>query len=160
MFNVVLVEPEIPSNTGNIGRLCVATKSTLHLVKPLGFELSDKQLKRAGLDYWSHLHYQQYENYEQWVGSHKNWIENKRCFFFSTKAKKELYSASFKEGDFFIFGSETCGLNTTVLEQNADSCFRIPMSSSARSLNLSNAVSIVVYEALRQVLSESPSPHI
>ena len=151
MFQIVLVQPEIPSNTGNIGRLCVATKSHLHLVGPLGFSLDNKYLKRAGLDYWPYLNYTVHSDYSQWFSACS---KKGRCFFFSTKARKNLYSIAFKEQDFLVFGPETRGLSDQILEKHSDNCFRIPMPGSVRSLNLSNAVSIVVYEALRQVQLE------
>jgi len=146
MFNVVLVRPEIPSNTGNIGRLCVATNSTLHLVEPLGFSLNDKYLKRAGLDYWKNLNVKVHSSYLEW----KKKTHSCSCFFFSTKASKLFYDFKFTEGDFFIFGSETKGLDSQILKENEERCFKIPMPGKVRSLNLSNAVSIVVYEAFRQ----------
>lgn len=157
MFNVVLVRPEIPSNTGNIGRLCVATHSRLHLVGPLGFDLSDKQLKRAGLDYWPELKYQTYENFNNWNVWYAKQPSSGQCYFFSTKSKNHIYDHEFKRNDFFIFGSETKGLDSSILEKNIDQSFRIPMFASVRSLNLSNAVSIVVYEAMRQTLLKEGS---
>ena len=146
MFNVVLVCPEIPSNTGNIGRLCAAANSTLHLVGPLGFSLDDKYLKRAGLDYWNHLNLETYSNYLDWQKS----VQSGNSFFFSAKAQKNFYDFQFKRGDFFVFGSETKGLGFEILKENQERCFKIPMPGQVRSLNLSNAVSIVVYEAFRQ----------
>ena len=146
-FKVVLVEPEIPSNTGNIGRTCVATSSILHLVKPLGFEISDKQLRRAGLDYWTHLNYKIYENWTDWQT--ENPI-NKRVWFLSTKAKQSLYDVDIHLGDTFVFGKETKGLDENLLFQYEKQALKIPFSGPVRSLNLANAVSITLFEALRQ----------
>ena len=148
MFHIVLVQPEIPSNTGNIGRLCVATNSHLHLTGPLGFSLDDKYLKRAGLDYWPYLDYTVHFDYDHWFSARP---KNSRFFFFSTKAHQNLYGMTFKKQDFLVFGPETRGLSAQILKEHSDKCFRIPMPGAVRSLNLSNAVSIVVYEALRQV---------
>lgn len=153
LFNIVLVQPEIPSNTGNIGRLCVATNSKLHLVGPLSFDLSDKYLKRAGLDYWKHLNYEVYDNFKIWEQKHiQRKPSSSRFYFFSTKVKPCLYQQKFNKMDYFIFGSETKGLKKEIIDQYSSHCFRIPMSDSVRSLNLSNAVSVVVYEAIRQSL--------
>ena len=115
-----------------------------------GFSLDDKYLKRAGLDYWPYLNYTVHSDYNHWLSAYP---KNSRCFFFSTKARKNLYSIAFKEQDFLVFGPETRGLSASILKKHSDKCFRIPMPGSVRSLNLSNAVSIVVYEALRQVHS-------
>ena len=146
MFNIVLVEPEIPANTGNISRTCAVTGASLHLIKPLGFDISDRQLKRAGLDYWQYLDITVYENLAEFF--EKN--EGGRFFFCTTKAKKSYADIEYKDGDFFIFGKETKGLPEELLAENMESCIRIPMLPTLRSLNLSNSVAIVVYEALRQ----------
>ncbi len=146
MFNIVLVEPEIPQNTGNIARTCAATGCTLHLVKPLGFELSDKYLKRAGLDYWHLVDVRVYENFAQL----RALFPQAAFYFFSTKAQKRYDDASYAPGDFLVFGRETRGLDEELLLENRESCVRIPMISDARSLNLSNSAAIAVYEALRQ----------
>lgn len=147
MLHVVLVEPEIPQNTGNIARTCAATGSVLHLVGPLGFSIDDKHLKRAGLDYWSLLDVRYYESYAEF--EEKN--QNKHMFFLTTKAKRCYTDADFREGDcYLVFGKETAGLPMSLLEAHWDNCIRIPMVDDARSLNLSNSVAIVVYEALRQ----------
>ena len=146
MFNIVLVEPEIPANTGNISRTCAVTGASLHLIKPLGFDISDRQLKRAGLDYWQYLDITVYENLNEFF--EKN--AGGRFFFCTTKAKKSYADIEYKDGDFFIFGKETKGLPEELLAENMDSCIRIPMLATLRSLNLSNSVAIVVYEALRQ----------
>ena len=147
LFNVVLVEPEIPSNTGNIGRSCVGLNSKLHLVKPLSFDLSDKRLKRAGLDYWPHLSYQVHESYEEFWNLQKP----ESFFFFSTKAKNDLYDVQFKKGSYLIFGKETKGLNEALLSEYPKQAIKIPMLGSIRSFNLANAVSMVLTEAYRQI---------
>jgi len=146
MFNVVLVEPEIPPNTGNIGRLCLATQSTLHLVKPLGFSLDDRQLKRAGLDYWDEVNARLWNSFDdlQRVQS-----SEARYFFLTTKAKRAYYDATFRKDDFLVFGRETKGLPEALLAANIDNCITIPMHGT-RSLNLATAVAIVLFEALRQ----------
>ena len=146
-LNIVLVEPEIPQNTGNIVRTCAATGSVLHLVRPLGFDTSDKYLKRAGLDYWylTEIHY--YDSIEEVMEKHYNGIN---FYFLSTKAKLRHSDAKFSDGDFLVFGKETKGLPEPLLEKYYDHTLRIPMISDARSLNLSNSVAIALYEALRQ----------
>ncbi len=146
MFNIVLVEPEIPQNTGNIARTCAATGCDLHLVKPLGFEISDKYLKRAGLDYWHLVHVHIYENLEELFAKYPNG----RFYYFTTKARKRHSDAEYKAGDFLVFGKETKGLDEELLLSHPDECVRIPMIGEARSLNLSNAAAVAVYEALRQ----------
>ena len=146
MFNIVLVEPEIPQNTGNIARTCAATGSKLHIVKPMGFAIDDKKLKRAGLDYWHLLGVKYYENLDDFFSQNKG-----GRFFYSTTKGINIYSdAEFKDGDYILFGKETKGLPEELLKKNKDFCIRIPMIDEARSLNLSNSVAIVVYEALRQ----------
>jgi tRNA (cytidine/uridine-2'-O-)-methyltransferase len=145
-FHIVLVEPEIPGNTGNISRLCAATGCHLHLVRPLGFTIDDKTLKRAGLDYWHLLT----------VSYHDNFVELQqlyptgRFFCHTTKTDKFHSAVAFQPGDFLVFGKETAGLPATILNQYPDRCVRLPMIEGARSLNLSNAVAVSVYEALRQ----------
>lgn len=146
MFNIVLVEPEIPQNTGNIARTCAATGCRLHLIKPLGFEISDKYLKRAGLDYWSLVEINVYENFGELCAKYPQ----ARFHFYTTKARKRHTDDSYREGDFLVFGKETRGLDEELLLAHPDECVRIPMISEARSLNLSNAAAIAVYEALRQ----------
>ena len=146
-FNIVLVEPEIPQNTGNIARTCSATGSTLHLVRPLGFEITDKQLKRAGLDYWHLLDIRYYYSIEELI---EKFYDGTNFYFFSTKGKKIYSDAQYKDGDFLVFGKETHGLNELLLEKYYDKTVRVPMISEARSLNLSNTVALAVYEALRQ----------
>lgn len=145
-LNIVLVEPEIPQNTGNIARTCAATGSTLHLVRPLGFDVSDRQLKRAGLDYWHLVDVRYYDSVDEVL----NFFDGSNFYFLSTKGKIIYSSAHFKEGDYLVFGKETHGLNELLLEKFYDRTLRIPMIDEARSLNLSNSVALTVYEALRQ----------
>ncbi len=155
-MHVVLVEPQIPPNTGNIARLCAATKLPLHLVGSLGFRITDSQVKRAGLDYWEYVQIERHGSLEQFLKG----VQSTRLFFFSTKGKRAYVQARFQEGDFLVFGCETKGLPAWVLERYSDRVWRIPIRHpEVRSLNLSNAVSIVVYEALRQTgrLSDSES---
>ena len=146
-FNVVLVEPEIPPNTGTIARLCGATDTVLHLVKPLGFSTDDKHLKRAGLDYWQHVKIVYWENFDDFLNAQ----DEKKLYFFTKKTGKPYTYAQFKPGDFLILGKETKGLPEEVLRLYIDRCYTIPMSNPGiRSLNLANAAAIVHYEALRQ----------
>jgi len=147
MFNIVLVEPEIPQNTGNIARTCAATGSKLHIIKPMGFEIDDKKLKRAGLDYWSLLGVQYYENSDDFF--EKNPDAN--FYLATTKAPYKYSDVTFRDGDYILFGKETKGLPEDFLYKNKEKCIRIPMINKARSLNLSNSVAIIVYEALRQI---------
>lgn len=146
MINIVLVEPEIPQNTGNIARTCAATGARLHLVEPLGFSLEDKYLKRAGLDYWSLLDLRRYENLAHFLAENPSADK----YFVTTKAKKSYAEVVYSEDCYLVFGKETAGLPKELIEEHEDRCIRIPMLASARSLNLSNSVAIVVYEALRQ----------
>ena len=145
-FNIVLVEPEIPQNTGNIARTCAATGARLHLVKPLGFAIDDKSLKRAGLDYWHLLDVTVYENLDEFFERNKGG----NMWYLTTKGAKRYDQAEFKDNDYFLFGKETKGLPEELLHDNYDKAIRIPMIADARSLNLSNSVAIVVYEAIRQ----------
>ena len=145
-MNIVLVEPEIPQNTGNIARTCAATGAYLHLIKPLGFSLEDKYLKRAGLDYWNLMQYTIYENWQDFTDKNPD----ARMFFATTKAPRDYTSASYEENDYLVFGKETKGLDESLLAENYAKCIRIPMREEARSLNLSNSVAVVLYEALRQ----------
>jgi len=147
MFNVVLVEPEIPPNTGNIGRLCVATGSHLHLVKPLGFSIEDRELKRAGLDYWPDLKFTVWESF---ADLRKAQSAETRFFFLTTKATRCFWDECFLHGDFLVFGRESKGLPESLLSENAATCLTIPMPGPTRSLNLSSSVSAVLYEAMRQ----------
>ncbi len=145
-FNIVLVEPEIPQNTGNISRTCAVTDCSLHLIKPLGFSIEEKHLKRAGLDYWQYLDLHVYENLDDFFNKNPNGD----FYYFSTKAPKRYTDVSYPDGAFLIFGKETKGLPEELLEKNLSKCVRIPMKGELRSLNLSNSVAIAVYEALRQ----------
>ena len=146
MFNVVLIRPEIPPNTGNIGRLCLATKSTLHLVKPLGFSLDDRRLKRAGLDYWAEVSLQLWDSFDALRRAHPR---EARYFFLTTKSKRPYYEVRLQRGDFLVFGPETKGLPENLLAANKNRCVSIPMHGT-RSLNLATAVAIVLFEAVRQ----------
>jgi tRNA (cytidine/uridine-2'-O-)-methyltransferase len=146
MFNVVLVRPEIPPNTGNIGRLCLATQSTLHLVKPLGFSLDDRQLKRAGLDYWDEVNVKLWDSFDFLQRAQR---PEARYFFLTTKIRRPYYEVRFQSADFLVFGSETRGLSENLLAANTDHCVCIPMHGT-RSLNLATAVAIVLFEAVRQ----------
>ena len=146
VLNVVLVEPEIPQNTGNIARTCAATGARLHIVRPMGFEIDDKKLKRAGLDYWHLLDLTYYDNIEDFFEKNKDG----RFFFFTTKARHTYSDQNYPENSFLIFGKETAGLPEELLLQHPDECVRLPMRGPARSLNLSNTVCVAVYEVLRQ----------
>jgi tRNA (cytidine/uridine-2'-O-)-methyltransferase len=146
-LNIVLVEPEIPQNTGNIARTCAATGSRLHLVRPLGFSVDDKHLKRAGLDYWSMVDIYYYDSFAEL----KSLYPDGSFFYSTTKAKKTYTEAVYKENCFLVFGKETAGLPKLLLEENKEFCIRVPMINDARSLNLANSVAIVAYEALRQI---------
>jgi tRNA (cytidine/uridine-2'-O-)-methyltransferase len=145
MFNIVLVEPEIPPNTGNVGRLCLATRSTLHLVGPLGFSLDDRQLKRAGLDYWDEVKVREWSSLDELRRANSS----ARFFYLTTKATQSYFEVSFHPRDFLVFGRETKGLPERVLEENRGNCITIPMHGT-RSLNLATAVAIVLFEAMRQ----------
>ncbi|CAH0117838.1 MULTISPECIES: tRNA (uridine(34)/cytosine(34)/5-carboxymethylaminomethyluridine(34)-2'-O)-methyltransferase TrmL [unclassified Paenibacillus] len=146
-LHIVLVEPEIPANTGNIARTCAATGTHLHLVRPLGFRTDDATLKRAGLDYWYAVHIEYHDSFaelkEKYAGS--------RFFYATTKASKRYCDFQFQDGDFLVFGKETKGLPMELITANAETCMKIPMTDKVRSLNLSNSAAIVVYEALRQL---------
>ena len=145
-FHVVLVEPEIPGNTGNISRLCAATGCKLHLVRPLGFSTEDKHLKRAGLDYWHLLEIYYHDSFAELQALYPTG----RFYCHTTKATRFHSDAHFQDGDFLVFGKETAGLPQSILNQYPEHCIRLPMIEGARSLNLSNAVAVAVYEALRQ----------
>ena len=147
MLNVVLVEPEIPQNCGNIARTCAATGCRLHLIRPLGFDISEKAVKRAGLDYWNLVEVIDYENLDDFFA--RNEVEQMWCL--STKAPRSYVEAEFQKGCYLFFGKETKGLPEEFLEAHRDACIKIPMREEARSLNLSNAVAITVFEALRQM---------
>ena len=145
-LNIVLVEPEIPQNTGNIARTCSVTGAKLHLVKPLGFEVTDKNLKRAGMDYWYDVDVTYYESLDEFLHIHKD----KNMFFLSTKSKKNHTQVDYPDDTFMLFGKESKGLPEWLLLDNMDKCVRIPMRENIRSLNLSNAVAIAAYEYYRQ----------
>ena len=147
MLNIVLVEPEIPQNCGNIARTCAATGARLHLIRPLGFDISEKAVKRAGLDYWHLVEVFDYENLADFFS--KNDV--KQMWLLSTKAPRRYTEATFEDGCYLFFGKETKGLPEAFLEEHRESCIRLPMRQEARSLNLSNSVAITVYEALRQL---------
>ncbi len=147
-YNIVLIEPEIPMNTGNIGRLSLASGSTLHLVKPFGFELDDKRVKRAGLDYWKHISLKIYENVDDFFLQNKD----KKMAFFSSHAQQEYYDIDFSDEMFLIFGKESKGLSSKIVESYPNQLYKIPIfSEHIRSLNLANAVSVVVYEGIRKL---------
>ena len=146
-LNIVLVEPEIPTNTGNIGRLSLATGSTLHLVKPFGFEITDKRLKRAGLDYWQHLEVKTYESYDEFLELN----ENEEMVFFSSHGTKDHWDIEFTPDLYLVFGKESVGLSDSITDKNKDYVYKIPLvSPHIRSLNLANAVAVAVYEGIRQ----------
>lgn len=147
MLNIVLVEPEIPQNCGNIARTCAATGCTLHLIRPLGFDISEKAVRRAGLDYWHMVQVIEYENLDDFFA--RNQVKEMWCL--STKAPRSYTQAQFHDNCYLFFGKETKGLPEDFLDKHYDQCIRIPMRSEARSLNLSNAVAITVFEALRQL---------
>jgi tRNA (cytidine/uridine-2'-O-)-methyltransferase len=150
MFHVVLVEPEIPPNTGNIARLCLAAGAHLHLVRPLGFSLDDRYLRRAGMDYWQEVQVTIWDNWEAFRTAHLTGVEP-RHYLLTTKTKRPYFEAAFRPGDFLIFGRETRGLPESLLAAEAGRLLTIPMAPAARSLNLATAVGIVLFEALRQV---------
>lgn len=146
MLNIVLFEPEIPANTGNIGRTCVATGTRLHLIEPLGFALSDRMVKRAGMDYWEQLDVTRYKSFEDFLERNPN----AKIYMATTKGHKVYSEASFEKDAYIMFGPESRGIPEEILVDYEDTCIRIPMSDKIRSLNLSNSVAIVLYEALRQ----------
>lgn len=145
-FNIVLHEPEIPSNTGNIGRTCVATGTRLHLIRPLGFKIDDKKIKRSGMDYWKDLNLTIYDDWDDFL--EKN--PEARIFYATTKGRNVYSEVEFKDGDFLVFGKESAGIPEEILIKHPNEAIRIPMDRDIRSLNLSNSVAIVLYEALRQ----------
>lgn len=145
-INIVLLEPEIPQNTGNISRTCAATDSALHLIEPLGFKITDKQLKRAGLDYWQYLDISYYKSWDEFARAH----EGAAIYFFSTKARRCYSDIKYEDEVYLVFGKETKGLPEELLRANEERCVRIPMLGELRSLNLSNSAAIAVYEVLRQ----------
>lgn len=147
MLNIVLVEPEIPNNTGNIGRLCVGTESRLHLIHPFGFVINDKNLKRSGLDYWVHLEVTEYQNVAEWIAQIP---DTSRVFLMSSRADTSIYEVQFQDGDWLVFGKESVGLSHEVLAQ-FENHLTIPMSNLIRSFNIANSVAFVVGEAKRQI---------
>ena len=146
MINIVLLEPEIPANTGNIGRTCVATGTRLHLIEPLGFSLSEKALKRAGMDYWPDLDVTTYIDYEDFLARNPG----AQIFYATTKGRHIYSDAAYPDGCYIMFGKESAGIPEEILREHTDTCVRIPMIGETRSLNLSNSVAVVLYEALRQ----------
>lgn len=154
LFKIVLLEPEIPQNTGNIGRTCVGANCELHIVGPTGFKITDANLKRAGLDYWQHLTWYQYNSYEEWFSK----VEKpERVFYFSTKVQQTYFDIDYQEGDWFVFGKETKGLPPEIINNNLKQCVTIPQPGQVRSLNLATAVAISVYEGYRQVVHAGTS---
>ncbi|HAG69863.1 MAG TPA: tRNA (uridine(34)/cytosine(34)/5-carboxymethylaminomethyluridine(34)-2'-O)-methyltransferase TrmL [Lachnospiraceae bacterium] len=159
MINIVLLEPEMPANTGNIGRTCVATGARLHLIDPLGFHLDEKSLKRAGMDYWERVDYRRYIDLQDFLESNGN----PRLFMATTKAEKSYTEVEYGKDAYIMFGKESAGIPEELLVGNRENCIRIPMLGDTRSLNLSNSVAIILYEALRQncfeMLSKKGSLH-
>jgi len=155
LCHIVLVEPLIPENTGNIARTCVGIGAKLHLVGPLGFEINEKRVKRAGLDYWEHLIWQEHFNFESW---HRQVDRPDRVFYIETTARRSLFEAEFHAGDWLVFGKETKGLPGEIIQANDARAFHLPMFGPTRSLNLSNSVAIVAFELLRQQLHRMSSP--
>lgn len=147
MFNIVLVTPQIPNNTGTIGRLCVNTGSTLHLIKPLGFDIDEKAVRRAGLDYWHKIDLHVWENMEEFLEAHPN---KGRFFFATTKTERPYFEIPFEEGDYLFFGSETSGLPAEILDAYPEQTMTIPMTKEGRSLNLAISSGIILYEAIKQ----------
>jgi len=150
MINIVLHQPEIPQNTGNIGRSCVATGAVLHLIEPLGFSLSEKQLKRAGMDYWEHLDVRRYINFEDFLKKNPALGKGAKLWMATTKAHHVYSDVQIGPDDYIMFGKESAGIPEEILVDYEDTCIRIPMLDKIRSLNLSNSVAVVLYEALRQ----------
>jgi tRNA (cytidine/uridine-2'-O-)-methyltransferase len=148
LLNMVLVEPEIPSNSGNVGRSCVAMNCHLHLVGPMGFEITDARVKRAGLDYWPHLEMTQYNNFSSFE---KQVSPDQKFYFFTTKSTRSFYDVQYHPGDWLVFGPETRGLSADILQKYSSQAVTIPMIGKTRSLNLSNAAAIAIYEAYRQI---------
>ncbi len=154
-FRVVLVEPEIPQNTGNIGRTCVGANCELHLIEPMSFEITDTNLKRAGLDYWQHLKWFTHKTYQDWFSQ----VEDpSRVFYFSTKVAKTYYEIEFKKGDWLVFGKETKGLPPEIIYAHPTQSVTIPQPGKVRSLNLATAVAISIYEGYRQLAGPSSKP--
>ncbi len=145
-MHIILHQPEIPANTGNIGRTCVATGTALHLIEPLGFRLDEKSIRRAGMDYWAHLDVTRYINFQEFREKHPG----AKIWYATTKAKRLYTEADFGQDDYIMFGKESAGIPEQLLVENESTCIRVPMMEEIRSLNLSNSVAIVLYEALRQ----------
>lgn len=145
-FHIVLVEPEIPANTGNIARTCAATGTHLHLVRPLGFSTDDKMMKRAGLDYWYAVHIEYHDSFQELLDAYPGG----RFFYTSTRATKVYSDLQYQDGDFFVFGKETKGLPQALLDANQETSIRMPMTDKVRSMNLSNSAAVILFEALRQ----------
>ena len=154
-MNIVLHQPEIPANTGNIGRTCVATGTVLHLIEPLGFRLTGKELRRAGMDYWEHLDVRRYMNFEEFAERNLAQNPEARIWMATTKARKVYTQAAFGREDFIMFGRESAGIPEDILVDHEDTCIRIPMLDRIRSLNLSNSVAIVLYEAAEKLPGNS-----
>lgn len=150
MLNIVLHQPEIPANTGNIGRTCVATGAVLHLIEPLGFSLDEKHLKRAGMDYWHLLDVRRYVNFEDFLAKNPAVGKSAKLWLATTKAHQVYSDVSFGSDDYIMFGKESAGIPEEILVEHEEGCIRIPMREDIRSLNLSNSAAIVLYEALRQ----------
>ena len=148
LFKVVLVEPEIPQNTGNIGRTCVGLQCELHLIKPMSFEITDTQLKRAGLDYWQHLNWYIHDSFDNWLAQVQN---PERIFFIENKVQKTIYDIPFQKGDWLVYGKETKGLSPEIMKKFNNQIYQIPQTGPVRSLNLATAVAISVYEGFRKV---------
>jgi len=147
-LNIVLINPEIPQNTGNIGRLCLATNSILHIIKPYSFEINDTRLKRAGLDYWQYLKYFEYDSYEDFMKQH----EDKKLFYFTKNAKKTIWNSKFSDNNFLLFGRESKGIQQEYLEQQKENMVKIPMfNNKVRSLNIANSVAIAIYTVLEGI---------
>ncbi len=146
-MNIVLLEPEIPENTGNIGRTCVATNTKLHLIRPFGFILNERGLKRAGMDYWNKLSVYDYVNYNDFILKNPS----ARIWYATTKARRTYADVEYRENDFIMFGRESAGIPEEILVENEPYCIRIPMFGDSRSLNLSNSAAVILYEALRQI---------
>jgi tRNA (cytidine/uridine-2'-O-)-methyltransferase len=146
VFNIVLFNPQIPPNTGNIGRLCVNAGAKLHIVKPIGFDISEKAVKRAGLDYWDKLDLQVWESTDEFL----NGVDTSKCFFATTKTDRPYFDVEYKPGDYIIFGSETKGIDEDILNKFKNRCVTIPMTKEGRSLNLAVSCGIILYEAIRQ----------
>ncbi len=150
MFNVVLVHPQIPNNTGTIGRLCVNTGATLHLIEPLGFDIDEKAVRRAGLDYWKLLNLKVWKSFEEFLGANPH---SDRFFFATTKSNQPYFEHQFQEGDYLFFGSETTGIPESILNEHDTQCMTIPMGKEGRSLNLAISTGIILYEAIKQNFS-------